>query len=435
MPIIAPFRGIRYNQQKVGDLDRVITQPYDKITPAMQEDYYHRSEYNYVRLIRNQEENPYAASRATYERWYGEQVLIRDRLPAIYPYRQIFTVNGRTRVRRGLTCLCKLEPLEGGRVLPHERTLSKPKEDRLNLMRATRKQFEQVFMLYADDEDRVNKILAPIWKWTPDIEVTDEYGTIHCLWTVTDTKTIHTVQQIMKPKKLVIADGHHRYETALSYRDELRKKLSTPTGREAFNYRQVTCVNLNDPALTILPTHRLIASIADFNLNEILSRISKYFNIATKVSRDETAKHLAGSPLRRGQAIHSFVLYGGGERTCILTLRSESDIARMFAPDRSPDYRSLDVAILHTVIIENLLGIKPEQIEDHVRYEGEWKNALAEVDKGAAQLAFLIHPTRPEQVKKIAENWERMPQKSTDFYPKLISGLVLLDVDDNELIA
>jgi uncharacterized protein (DUF1015 family) len=301
-------------------------------------------------------------------------------------------------------------------------------------MRTTRKQFEQVFVLYSDDEDRINKLLAPIWKWTPEVEVIDEYGTTHCLWSVSDPKTIHLMQTAVRPKTFVIADGHHRYETALNYRDEMLKKIEHPTGKEAFNYRLVTCINLNDPALVILPTHRLVSGIPDFNLNDFLSRARVYFGI-TKIGADEISKRITTSPRRTGRDLHNFLLYAGPEKTYSFALRAESGYENLFQPERSADYRSLDVALLHSVVIERVLAIKPEIIENHISYEREWKTALGQVDKGAAQFAFLLHPTRPEQVKKIAENRERMPQKSTDFFPKLVSGLVFLDVDENELIT
>jgi uncharacterized protein (DUF1015 family) len=432
MPVIAPFRGIRYNRQIVADLNKVITQPYDKINSEAQARYYASGDHNFVRLILNREPDPYEASRKTCEGWLADGTLLRDPQPCIYPYRQVFTINGRRRIRRGLTCLCKLEPLEGGRILPHERTLSKPKEDRLNLMRATRKQFEHVFMLYSDPEDRVNELLTPIWKWTPEIDVTDEYGTRHCLWSVSDAPTIRTIQNLLRPGAFVIADGHHRYETALTYRDEMRRKLPNPTGREAFNYRLVTCVNLNDPALVILPTHRLVRGLGELDFNDLLARTQRYFTV-TKLASDAVGHTLSSPVRRRGQDGHFFVAYLGKDRAYAFVLKSPADIAPLFPPERSTDYRGLDVAVLHTAVIENLLGIRPEKIEDHVSYERDWQKALTAVDKGAAQLAFLVQPTRPEQVQRIAEKWERMPQKSTDFYPKLVSGLVFLDVDEHEL--
>jgi uncharacterized protein (DUF1015 family) len=212
------------------------------------------------------------------------------------------------------------------------------------------------------------------------------------------------------------------------------KKVERPTGKEAFNYRLVTCVNLNDPALVILPTHRLLANIPDFGLNDFLSRARVYFGI-TRIGADEIERRLAAPNRRAGRELHSFVLYAGPEKTYSFMLRPESGYETLFPPGRSADYRSLDVALLHTVLIERVLAIKPEVIENHVSYEREWKTALSQVDKGTAQFAFLLHPTRPDQVERIAENRERMPQKSTDFFPKLISGLVCLDVDESERIT
>lgn len=435
MPVVAPFRGVRYNRNKVGSLNRIVTQPYDKITSEMRDRYYAASEHNFVRLILNRDPNPYESARALCDRWLKEDVLRKDQLPAIYPYRQVFAYNGRRRTRRALICLCRLEPLDGGRILPHERTLSKPKEDRLNLMRATGKQFEQVFMLYSDEQNTISDTLAPIWKWTPELTATDEFGVVHSLWSITEETTIRAIQRAMRPKVFVIADGHHRYETALAYRDEMCRKKGKTTGREAFNYRLVACVNIDDSALIILPTHRLIRGLTDLVLNDLLSRAQSFFDITARVPESQISSWLSRPSRHRGRSVHSFILCAGEGKSYSLVLRDDSVIQGLFPPERSPEYRDLDVAILHTVVIQHLLGIKPENIEDHVSYERDWRAAWETVQRGDAQLALLVHPTRPEQVSKIAANRERMPQKSTDFYPKLISGLVFFDMDENEVIS
>ena len=330
-------------------------------------------------------------------------------------------------MRRGYVAACELAEFDEGVVLPHERTLSKPKADRLNLMRTCRANFEQIFLLYPDEKGEVDALFAPFTAEDPDIHAKDDYGVIHRVWTVEDPKVTARVRALMKDKALVIADGHHRYETSLTLRNEMRAKHPDFTGSEAFNFRMMTLVNLFDEGLVVLPTHRLIFDLENFKTEEFLSKAKQYFHVI-KVPRDELAHELG-----QKKDGHAFGLYDGRE-TYLLSLRREESVAR-FTPDRSDEYRRLDVTILHSMIVESLLGIAKERIEDHVRYEREPDRAFERVSSGEFQLAFLMNPTRPDQVKAVAELGERMPQKSTDFYPKLVSGLVLFDIAEGETIG
>jgi uncharacterized protein (DUF1015 family) len=427
MANIFPFKGLRYNKGKVEDLDRVITQPYDKITPAMQSDYYDRDPHNYVRLILGLEEDRYASACKTYKQWVDEGILERSDAPALYPYHQEFEAGGRTYVRKGYIAACEIAEFDEGVVLPHERTLSKPKADRLNLMRTCMVNFEQIFLLYPDEEGEVDRLLSPFTGGEPDIRSTDDYGVTHKVWTVTDPGVIAKVQALMVDKILVIADGHHRYETSLNLRNEMRTKRTDFNGTEAFNYRMMTLVNLFDEGLVVLPTHRLIFDLEDFKTEEFLDKAKEHFHVI-KVPKDQLAHELA----QKADG-HAFGMYDG-ENTYLLSLRKEESVAK-FTPDRSEEYRKLDVTILHSMIIESMLGISKEKIEDHVKYEREIAKAFEKVDSGEFQLVFLMNPTRPDQVKAVAELGERMPQKSTDFYPKLVSGLVLFDIAEGETIG
>lgn len=426
MANIAPFRGIKFNPAKVGNAQAVITQPYDKITPEMQCGYYDASPYNYVRLILGREDDRYAEAERTCGEWSNAGVLVKDSVPALYPYHQQFEHRGETRVRKGFVAVVELEEFEKGGILPHERTLSKPKADRLTLMRTTRKNLEHVFMLYSDPGEKVSQLFADVCRRPAEISVTDEYKTVHRLWTATDPGAIGKAREMMKQKVLFIADGHHRYETSLTYRNEMRQAHPGFTGREAFNFRMVTLVNLADPGLLILPTHRLVFNLSGFNFDSFLRKSGEWFDV-TPVAEAEITPELKK---RAGEHAFGVVSARGAG---LLTLRDSSLVDR-FVPERSRDYKELDVTVLHSVVIEHLLGITPEKIEDYVRYEREPEDAVAKVKSGEFQMALLVNPTRPEQVEKVAQHRERMPQKSTDFFPKLVSGLVAFDIANGEVI-
>jgi uncharacterized protein (DUF1015 family) len=428
MANIAPFAGIKYNRAKAGDFNAIITQPYDKITPEMQNRYYQASPFNYVRLILGREADRYHEAEKNFSDWMTSGVLVKDPAPALYPYHQEFVIKGAKKTRKGFVAVVELEEFEKGGILPHERTLSKPKADRLTLMRQTKKNLEQVFMLYFDPADRIAKLFEPTSAQPPEIAVTDEYQTNHRLWTVSEPETIRQVKELMKNKVLFIADGHHRYETSLNYRNEQRQSNPGFTGKEAFNYRMVTLVNLADPGLLILPTHRLIYNLPGFDFDQFLNRTEEFFTVK------KTGEAEIGQALNKGSNQHTFGAFSKQSGGYLLTLKDRSLVDRFVPKERSPDYKQLDVTILHSVIIENLLGIRPENIEDHVRYERELEDAVRKVKTGEFQLAFLINPTRPEQVEKVAQNRERMPQKSTDFFPKLVSGLVAFNIAQGEVI-
>ena len=421
MPEIKPFKGIRYNPEKIPDLTNVICQPYDQVTNKMEREYKNRSPYNYIRLVLTKyseghnRQREYRDARRYAETWLKEEIFVTDDQEAIYPYWQEFTINKTKYVRKGFICLVRLEELGKGNILPHEKTLSKPKADRLNLLNITKKDFEPVFLLYTDHENSINTMLEGYCKDKPLIETKDDKNIIHKLWRTNDKDLIDKIAKTLMPSIFVIADGHHRYETAFNYCNELGDIDKNHPAR----YKMIALVNIEDPGLVILPTHRLVKGIDDFSLIDFLKKTENYFTIkkTDKDSITDDLKEMEGA---------SFGFYSA-QTAYILTLKSMKTMEKKLS-DRSEEYRNLDVAILHTLLIEDILDIKPENIEDHVRYERGTKDAMRRVDAGAFQFCFLMNPTRTEQVKKVAQNKERMPQKSTDFYPKLISGLVFYDV-------
>ncbi len=420
MPELKPFKGIRYNPEQIENLTDVICQPYDQISNKMERAYKNKSPYNFVRLVLTKyaeghdRQREYRDAKKSLDQWVKDGIFVQDSTPSIYPYWQEFTLNDKTYVRKGFVCLVRLEELGKGNILPHEKTLSKPKADRLNLLRITHRDLEPVFLLYTDAENRVNELIQKKCKEEPLAEVEDELKVVHKLWCIDDAKTVEHVIDALKDAIFVIADGHHRYETAYNYSNEIKTDADHPA-----NFKMITLVNIEDPGLVILPTHRLVKDVPDFSLVPFLEKTEKYFEIK-KTDRDHITEHLAK------EQTHAFGFLST-QTAYILKLKDKKAMKAKLA-DRSTAYQDLDVAILHTLLIEDVLGITSETLEDHVRYERVVRTAIRRVDSGEFQFCFVMNPTRPEQVKEIAENKERMPQKSTDFFPKLISGLVHYDI-------
>lgn len=422
MPEVRPFRGIRYNQEKIQDLAQVICQPYDQISNKMERQYKNRSPYNFVRLVLTKyaeghdRQREYRDAKRYAETWLRDEIFTQDESEAIYPYWQEFSIDDKQYLRKGFVCLVRLEELGKGNILPHEKTLSKPKADRLNLLRITKKDFEPVFLLYTDPKHTVDSLIDKHCHDNPLIDVQDDKNVTHKIWRVDESQVIDKISKQLKDAIFVIADGHHRYETAFNYRNELQDIDKDHPA----NFKIIALVNIEDPGLVILPTHRLIRELTEFKLSSFLEKTERYFEI-TKTDKEHIVAELESAKSK------AFGFYSP-QTAYILRLKS-SDIMKDFLSDRSKDYRNLDVAILHTLLIEDVLGIKPENIEEHVRYERGAKTTMKRVDSGAFQFCFLMNPTMSEQVKNVAQNKERMPQKSTDFYPKLISGLVFYDVE------
>ena len=421
MPELRPFKGIRYNPELIGNFADVICQPYDQITDDMEREYKRRSPYNYVRLVLTKyaeghdRKKEYADAKRYLEQWLEEKILMQDEKEAIYPYWQEFSIHDKNYLRKGFICLTRLEELGKGNILPHEKTLSKPKEDRLNLLRTTKKDLEPVFLLYTDEKNYVNGLTEETCSKTPLIEVTDDKKVCHKVWSINDARLINKVTKALKQALFVIADGHHRYETAWTYLNELRNINENHPA----NFKLLTLVNIEDPGLVILPTHRLIKNLSSFNLGDFLEKSSKYFEIK-KTDRTNITKNLSD------QKSGAFGFYS--KQTAYIIKLKSNTIMKKILPDRSSAYQDLDVAILHTLLIEKTLSIEPSHIENHVRYERGTEETMKKVDTGEFQFSLLMNATRPEQVKEVAENKERMPQKSTDFFPKLVSGLVSFDI-------
>jgi uncharacterized protein (DUF1015 family) len=438
MANIQPFRAFRYDPQRVSP-SQVVTQPYDKITPAAQERYYAASPYNLVRIILgrresddNPEKNVYTRAAAHLRDWRAEGVLRQDAAPSIYAYSQRFTLPGtNTEMERlGFIALGHIEEYSAGVVYRHEQTLAKPKADRLDLLRATRAHFGQIFMLY-EDSGEIERALQTTAE--PDIAVTDEYGVLHRVWQISDPAAIASVREKMSDKKLIIADGHHRYETALTYRNECRARegrsgddgAKLPVSCAPYEYVMMTFVNMNSPAMLVLPTHRVVHSLPSFSEDAFKQAARAFFDIE-EVDPALDAPRATATLRECGRAGTSILAV---TPTRAFLLHHPNPNAADVFKGLSIRQQSLDVVQLHKVLLEHVLQLSEESIrnQQNLSYIRDAGEALAHVQGGNARanIVFLMNPCRVSQVRDIAFANDVMPQKSTDFYPKLLSGLTV----------
>ncbi len=436
MATIRPFKGVRYNPKKIADLSTVISQPYDRVRHGLQDKYYDQSPHTVVRIIKGKEEpgdngenNVYTRARGYYQSWLREGILMREQVPALYVLHQTATLpDGSTKTRKGLITALELSKFDEGIVLPHERTHSGPKVDRLNLMRATQVNFGHIFMLYPGD--RINELLEKAIEGQPGLELREmfEHDVVQQFWPVTDPEVIQAVVEEMAPRRnLIIADGHHRYETAINYRDEMREKYPDAPPNAGFNYRLVTLVSMEDPGLVILPTHRLIHSYGQMSGQEALEQAKEYFEVAPVADRPALEAALA-----EAEPTHPRLGFYDGDYA-VLTLQDPALLAKLL-PDRSPGWRLLDVSVLHEIFIERVLGMDKAVVEakTNIEYLRDPQMGYDGVDQGKANFLLVMNPTRMEQVRDCTAIGEKMPQKSTDFFPKVISGLVMMPIGAEE---
>lgn len=439
MPEIQPFRGIRYDLGHVGSLADVVAPPYDVIDPDLQDRLYERHPANVIRLILNRDE-PGDAEDARYERaarffrnWQDEGVLTPEGNPAIYVYHQTFEYAGQSFTRRGFMARVRLQRFGEGNIYPHEETHSKAKADRLKLTKACRANMSQIFGIYPDPENAAQELLQQFVDDATPIEAVDHLGVRHSLWPVTDIQTIGKVASILADKPMFVADGHHRYETACNYRDFLMEKSggSLPADHPA-NFVMTMFVSMSDPGMIVLPTHRLFSGIPAIDSKELIERIGKCFtcNVVGKGAQ------LAGEVWQKMEQADDqglIGLYTAKDDTWTLAEANEEAQKRMaeLAPKQSEDWRSLGVSLLHRLLVDDLLNAaghpKPTYVhrtEEVVQaLRGEGRRSEEEASEPYA-LAALVMPAQLEHVEAISLHRERMPAKSTYFFPKLLSGLV-----------
>ncbi len=448
MARIYPFRAIRYNTMDVSMGD-VVTQPYDKISPSMQQAYYARSRYNLVRIILGLpelfdvpgENDVYTRAQRDFAEWRREGVLYRENEPCLFAYLQRFTVPGTSEMkeRRSFIALGELQDYDRGVIFRHEQTLAKPKHDRMNLLRALRANTEQIFMLYSDPALTVERNIFGAG-FRAEIEVTDEFGVLHQLARIAEPNTINILASAMADKKLIIADGHHRYETALAYSKEhapaaprhqernLSNSLPQPGNPEAA--AMMTFVNMDTDGLVILPTHRVVHGLTNFNGAAFLAKAETFFTVKplTGTSLEADLAELA----QAGADGTAFIL-GLAEGRFLLLARA--DAVGQALPVISERQRQLDIVQLHSLVLEQLMGIRPEAVinQENLRYVRDAYEALEQLSEGRgnarADAVFLLNPCTLDQLREVAFAGEVMPQKSTDFYPKMLSGLAIYAFD------
>ena len=446
MARIYPFRAWRYNPATVR-LDDVVTQPYDKISPSMQQAYYQRSPYNLVRIIlglpelfdAERGESVYTRAARDFKAWREQGILTQEKDPCVFAYSQQFKVPGTEIVkeRRGFIALGKLHDYAEQVVFRHEQTLSKPKSDRLNLLKATHAHFGQIFMLYSDPAGSVDKILYE-GNGPAEAEVTDEYGVLHRLWRVSDPATIRLLTTAMDDKKLIIADGHHRYETALNYSKE-HAPATPPQAQHGANQLpqppypeaavMMTFVNMDSDGLVILPTHRVVHSLdttgpGKFDPVAFAMAAMEFFAVDALAEADAASyMELLGS--QQGTAFIAVTQAGP------LLLRSKPEAVAAALAGLPERQRQLDLSHLHSIILDRLLGLDAEKVREqtNIRYLRDAAEAVDLVRRGEANITFLTNPVSMEQLREVAFAGDVMPQKSTDFFPKLLSGLAMYALD------
>lgn len=443
MAIIKPFRGIRYNSSEIKDISKVVTPPYDVISPAEQEKYYQSHDYNIIRLTKgkdlsvdNEEENKYTRAASFFKEWCKSGILQREAKPAIYFYEQIFEVNGKNYSRKGFIANIKLEELNTGHIFPHEQTLSGPKVDRRHLINACSANFSCIFSLYDDkpvENKTVGDIIAQYTKNQPDVNFTDDTGVKNLLWVVTDVDVISNIKSLMDKKPLFIADGHHRYETALSYRNDMQKLNNNNEKSEpVYNYVMMMCVAMKDQGLKILPTHRVIKHLEEFDTERVKSVLTKFFTVEP-INNGFAIEDIT-TKLNENADHHCFILYLRDEKRYYLVSLIKEKLDNIEIDTEYSNWKSFDVGILHGIIFDNLFGIKNIMSKNKagVEFIKNEADAISMVDNDGYQMAFFLNPTNIEDLQLVASNYQIMPPKSTYFYPKLITGMVINKLSDDD---
>ena len=434
MATIRPFRGLRYDTDKVGGLENVVTPPYDIISEGQQKQYYEKHPNNVIRLeygaeyeTDSENDNRYTRAAAFLRTWIDDGILKFEDKECLYLYEQQFSFLGQELTYRGFVTLTQLEEFSKGIILPHEETLSKAKTDRFNLMEATHANFSQIYCLYMDESGEIRSMMEQITKKPADISFKAENDILQNVWIIRDDDMIASIQEKFADKQLFIADGHHRYETALNFRNKMRQEKPDWKQDDLFNYAMIMLVDMDDPGLVVFPTHRLVNHVKidevmaisllkdDFDIDKII------VDSKSSMLSEAIAKDLVALKEKKG-----FAVYFGGEYYYRLSLHDAS-VMDQYLPEKSSAYRNLDVTILHTLVLDKIYGINTEDLKNqkNLTYTRDPIEAIEAVQNGTQQCAFLLNATKVREIKDVSLAGEKMPQKSTYFYPKLITGIVM----------
>ncbi|MFC2033105.1 DUF1015 domain-containing protein [Chloroflexota bacterium] len=432
MAEIRAFHGVHYSESLVKDLASVICPPYDIIPPGMQQELYEQSDYNFIRLEYTRElpgekdsSGKYTRAAATLEEWLKEGILEVGESPAIYLHDHRFNLQGKEYRRRGLVALVRLAEWYKAVVRPHEGTLTEPKSDRLNLLWALQANTSSVFTLFADSEQQVASLLARQESSKPMLNIQTAGGESHRIWAITDADVINRIRNSFTNQPLYIADGHHRYESALAYSHERRACSPSTSAEEPYDFVMMTLVDFADPGLVILPAHRLVRGMSEAALNELLPELRAFFDVEeVPLNKNEIGRQVDTLLAKQGDEIKLLLVGLDKEHIQVLRLRDFAAASRMMPYFHTEIYKRLDVSILDHVILEKLLGLGFEKEESALSYSYDRVDAVNKVLNREFQIALLLNPIESEVIKDIADAGDRMPRKSTYFYPKVPAGLV-----------
>lgn len=420
MADVRAFRGLHYNLAKV-HLTEVISPPYDVISSEQRLEYLGKSPLSVVRLILPEGEDPYAGAKSLLETWIEQEILIQDREPRIYCYHQTFrTPDGEEKTRKGFMALVRLEDFNKGIVLPHEATLFAPKEDRLNLLRACKTNFSPIFGLYSDPEQKIYTLLEPATYVSPDAQAVDQDGISNSMWCITDSAVIQQVQELMLQHWILIADGHHRYESCLVYRDEMDHRDS----QAPYHFTLMFLTNIHHPGIAVLPYNRGVWNLPKFDPASILRKTGKYFEIR-EFDEQELAFFALG---KEGVETSAFLtLLQGMKGFYLFRMKPHVKLEEFYPSDTPQVMQRLDVNILHKILLEGVLSISEEDIQQqkYLKYYKDSREEKKDFEAGRLQIAFFLNPTRVDQVVEVSKAGRTMPQKSTYFFPKLMTGFVM----------
>lgn len=434
---VKPLNAIVYNQEKVSMTD-VIAPPYDVILDDYRDELEKRSEYNIVKLILannstdiNDENNRYNVAFENYQKWLAEKVLVKTEKPCILYLIQNYEKNGKKITRKGFIARNRIEDFETKNILPHEYTMGGPKADRLNLTKKCKANFSQVFLVYSDSQKQIENAID--YSQKPFIDVTDDLGVQNIVYKIDDEKTLSLIEKVLSDKTCLIADGHHRYETAMNYRNEMRKSHNNYSGKEPWNYVMSYFTNLEDDLL-IFPTHRIITRNID--TTDLMTKVKKYFDVVEfefdENSKSEVKAKLLEDIEKSSKEVISMGLYLKDLNKFYL-LKLRENVSEILDSYNVPEVlKSLDLIVLHKVIISKELGYTQEEqmAQDGILYIKQESEAFDMIDEGKANASFIMAYPKIQDIKRISEAGERMPQKSTYFYPKLLSGIVINPLDE-----
>ncbi len=430
MPDVQAFRGLRYDLGHVGSLADVVAPPYVVIGPALQDDLYKKHPANVIRLILNRDEplddaqnNRYTRAATFLKNWRSEGVLFAESQPALYVYHQIFASGGQTFTRRGFMARTRLERFGEGKIYPHEETMAGPKQDRLLLTRACKANLSQIFGLYPDPKADVQDLLEKSVAGVAPLEAVDHLGVVHRMWPVSDTSVISKVASLVGPKAVFIADGHHRYETACNYRDELIAANGELPPQHPANFVLMMCIGMSDPGLLVLPTHRLFRGLDPLTADGLAKRLGDAFELRP-AGQGPDAAHEVWEEIEIAGDQATLGLFTTKDQKWTLATITPAGRARLakLAAEHTADWQGLGVSILHRLLVDDLLGGSAWPKPRYVHLVDEVIDNLA---TGEFPLGVLVMPATVDHIRSISEHGERMPAKSTYFYPKLLSGMVI----------